>query len=395
MVLETHPIQYHAPMYRLLQQQLGIPVTAVYGSDFSVVGYRDPGFGTTFAWDTDLLSGYEVKFLSRVAAGSAPVVGRIRPRGLGRILSEAKPRAVLLVGYGPLFHQLAFLQVLRFGCPILLRCEARDRLKAGRPASPWYQDWLLRRFYRRCAGILYIGQRAQEHFKRLGVEDAKLVFSPYGVDRTSFQWDEAARLRWRQAARAELGIEEGKTAILFSGKLLPAKGVELLVGAVKGFPPELRERMILLFMGSGESQQRLARSAAAPPAIQVRFLGFKNQTEMSRYYHAADLLGFPSRSETWGLVVNEALHHGLPCVVSDSVGCAPDLVEEGATGEIFETGSEGSLAAAIQRVLNLVGRPEIREKCRQRVSSYTPERAAEGIARAYRAVLHDGGDSGA
>ena len=68
-VIETHPVQYHAPVYRELQKSCGIPVTAIYGSDFSVAGYRDREFGATFAWDTDLLAGYTSVFLERVAAG--------------------------------------------------------------------------------------------------------------------------------------------------------------------------------------------------------------------------------------------------------------------------------------------------------------------------------------
>src|SRR5206468_4280118 len=121
--------------------------------------------------------------------------------------------------------------------------------------------------------------------------------------------------------------------------------------------------------------------------VKVHFLGFQNQTHLSRYYHSADILVLPSHSETWGLVVNEALHHGLPCIVSDGVGCAPDLLDRGVTGEIHETGSAQSLAMAIQRALALIGRSEIREKCREKVRGYTVEKAAAGIARAYRAAV--------
>ena len=64
-VVATHPTQYHAPVYRWLQTRLGIPVTVLYGSDFSVAGYRDPEFATTLAWETDLLSGYSARFLAR------------------------------------------------------------------------------------------------------------------------------------------------------------------------------------------------------------------------------------------------------------------------------------------------------------------------------------------
>ena len=177
--------------------------------------------------------------------------------------------------------------------------------------------------------------------------------------------------------------------MLFSGKLSGRKGADLLVAAVKALPSTLRDKIVLTFLGTGELREILEAHAASTPALNVHFCGFKNQSELSPYYHAADVLALPSRhSETWGLVVNEALHHGLPCVVSRAVGCAPDLVETGVTGEVAETDSVESLAAALGRSLNLAGRPEVRASCRERVSGYTVDRAAQGIARAYQAIIN-------
>jgi glycosyltransferase involved in cell wall biosynthesis len=123
----------------------------------------------------------------------------------------------------------------------------------------------------------------------------------------------------------------------------------------------------------------------------VCFLGFRNQTELSRYYHAADLVVLPSvQSETWGLVVNEALRHGVPCVVSEAVGCAPDLIEPGVTGGVSETGSAPSLTSALHRALAMVSRRDVRDACRARVADYSVERAARGIAEAYNSVAHTG-----
>ncbi len=107
---------------------------------------------------------------------------------------------------------------------------------------------------------------------------------------------------------------------------------------------------------------------------------------MSPYYHASDLLVMPSRNETWGLVVNEALQHGLPCVVSESVGCSPDLIEPGITGEKCAANSVVSLTLAIQRAFVLMERWDIRKKCREKVEAYTMEKAAEGIAKAYQEI---------
>src|SRR5262249_36019572 len=104
-VVETHPVQYHAPVYRALQRDHGVPVTAGYGSDFSVVGFCDPEFGTHFAWDTDLLSGYSSVFLSRVESGGARTASEVSARSLFSVLQNLAPRAVLLVGYSPRFYQ--------------------------------------------------------------------------------------------------------------------------------------------------------------------------------------------------------------------------------------------------------------------------------------------------
>src|SRR5213076_327900 len=97
----------------------------------------------------------------------------------------------------------------------------------------------------------------------------------------------------------------------------------------------------------GPLREELTRLAHEPPAVAAHFVGFQNQRELSRYYHAADVLVLASRvGETWGLVVNEALHHGVPCAVSDQVGCGPDLVEEGVTGEVFRADDPAALARA-------------------------------------------------
>jgi glycosyltransferase involved in cell wall biosynthesis len=132
----------------------------------------------------------------------------------------------------------------------------------------------------------------------------------------------------------------------------------------------------------------LEAAASRAPQVRVRFPGFQNQKRISPYYHASDLLVLPSRRlETWGLVVNEALHHGLPCVVSDSVGCGPDLISSGITGEVLETDSVEALAAALSRASTLAGSVNVREACRQRVAGYSIDKAAQGIAEAYESAL--------
>jgi glycosyltransferase involved in cell wall biosynthesis len=390
-VIETHPIQYHAPVYRTLQRDFGVPVTAVYGSDFSLAGYRDAEFGADFAWDTDLLSGYASVFLARVVDGGARSVDQTSARGLGDVLRGLGPTAVLLVGYSPRFHQMACIQAWKTGRPLLMRAETTDHARRRSGAKGWLRDRALRWLYQRCSRLLYVGQRSNQHFRRLGFGDEKLVFSPYCVDTTAFELDESARMRLRSTTRRSLGLAADQKVLLLSGKLVRRKRPDLLLRAIKELPPGLREQIHVLVLGSGDQQPAFEALAAESPCVAVTCLGFQNQTRLSAVYHAADLLVLPSESgETWGLVVNEALHHGVPCLVSEAVGSAPDLIRSGVTGELFETGSARSLAAALERAWQLMGSAQVRDDCRCEVGGYTVARAAEGIARAYSEAVARG-----
>lgn len=384
-IIETHPVQYHAPVYRAVQAKFGVPVTVIYGSDFSIAGYRDREFGTSFSWDMDLTGGNEVRFLGRVKEGGARSFEEVSGRGMMKAITSAKPSAVLMTGYSGSFHLAALGAARVSGCPILFRAETSDRVVARSSAKSVLRDWALRRLYGMCECVLPIGTDSYAHYRRLGVAEEKMYFAPYCVNTGSFRCDEASREELRFATRNDLGVGPGDIAILFSGKLSVRKGVHTLVEAAKRLPDAIRKRVVLIFLGAGSEKDAMEAALAKAPLIRSYFPGFRNQTELSPYYHAADMLVLPSiHSETWGLVVNEALHHGVPCVVSDLVGCAPDLIEEGQTGFVARVDSPHSLAQAMERTVALTGDPATRERCRRKANAYSVDAAAEGIARAWR-----------
>ncbi len=398
-VVEGHPVQYHAPVYRAVEQDFGIPVTAIYGSDFSVVGYVDPEFGKQFSWDTDLLAGYDAKFLSRIKDGGARDDSELSTRGLGRRLAVLNPNVILLPGYNPAFYRQACRAAIKTRRPILFRGETTDHAVSRGSVKTAVRDFLLRSLYRRCSRLLFVGQRSRQHFERLGIPSAKLIFSPYCVDASVFKCDELARQKYRSGTRQNIGASPDDFVILFSGKLSHRKAPDLLINAVDSLPSELCLRVVLLFLGDGELRRSLelhcCPSISASQNFSVsefrpraHFAGFKNQRELSPYFHAADVLVLPSRfGETWGLVVNEALHHGIPAIVSEAVGCAPDLIDKRETGEVFATNSVTELAAAITRAVEWKDSATVRNACRAKVETYSVSRAAEGIARAYHEVV--------
>jgi glycosyltransferase involved in cell wall biosynthesis len=386
-IVETHPVQYHAPVYHVIARAFDIPVHVIYGSDFSVTGYFDKEFQHEFAWSNSLVTGEaSCQFLSQSSHGGARSVDEVNARGLWNALTCARPRVVLVVGYRPNLYLWAIAWARLQGIPILFRAETIDRRDSIGTAKGRFRDVTLRSLYAICNRLLPIGQRSLEHYLRLGCRREHLIASPYCVNTATFESDEEARQQWRLRTRYELGASADSIVLLFCGKLGLHKGVDIFIESVKSLPNSLRERVIVAFVGDGPARQLLDARASEDPKVAVRFIGFKYQHQLSSYYHAADLFVLPSHSETWGLVVNEALHHGVPCVVSDQVGCAPDLVEPGATGEIAQAGSAESLARAIERAMHLVGKETTVEACVNKVAGYTVHAAAAGIARAYQSV---------
>jgi glycosyltransferase involved in cell wall biosynthesis len=103
----------------------------------------------------------------------------------------------------------------------------------------------------------------------------------------------------------------------------------------------------LVMVGDGPLRAE-CESYAKSRNLPVTFAGFFNQKAMPSAYAASDILVMTSvRDETWGLVVNEAMAAGIPAIVSDKVGCAPDLVLPGKTGSVYSAGDHGALASII------------------------------------------------
>lgn len=265
--------------------------------------------------------------------------------------------------------------------------ETYDELYRGFVLKNWLRAVLLREVYRRTNAFLYIGKASHRHYERLKVSEQKLFFSPYTVDADIFDRDESSREKLRSDQRKVLGIREEDTAIIFSGKIAVKKNPQILLRAIKTLSPAVQKKIAVIYLGDGPLKDQVENEQGPDLAARVFFCGFKNQTQLSPYYHAADFLILPSLyNETWGLVVNEALEHGLPCVVSDRVGCREDLIERGVTGDIFKAGDQDDLARAILHMMKLVPSAVVRQRCRDKVSTYSIDEAARGIARAYAAI---------
>jgi glycosyltransferase involved in cell wall biosynthesis len=176
--------------------------------------------------------------------------------------------------------------------------------------------------------------------------------------------------------------------VLFAGKLVERKRPFDVIRAL-ALAANQGCRAQAVFVGAGELEDSLRREAASSgvPAI---FHGFQNQSRMPSLYAAADLLVLPSdHQETWGLVVNEAMACGVPAVVSDAVGCGPDLINPGRTGAVFPLGNTTVLAEAIRSTLALET-SSVRRHLSEKMADYSPAAAARGIIEGAGALRSSG-----
>lgn len=137
---------------------------------------------------------------------------------------------------------------------------------------------------------------------------------------------------------------ESVRKFVYVGRLTAVKNLEFLISAFNRLP-----HLSLTIVGFGE-QEALLREMAGE---NIYFTGAVDNKLLPNLYREHDVFILPSRSEPWGLVVEEALNNGLPVLVSDRVGCAEEIVREGDNGYIFTYNSEKSLAEAISKMCNI------------------------------------------
>lgn len=358
-VLAYHPIQYHAPLYQLLHKRGEVNLDVLFLGDDTIRPVVDPGFGLPVAWDVDLLSGYQHAFLS---TESSPVDPLRRAWGILRWLSAHD--VIVVNGYNSPWMLLAMAACRIRGIPFLLRASSQpEGLSAG-----------LRRHLRRiatraivanCSGGLCMGMLNAEFYRR--TKARSVTFAPNSVDDERFSRPPSIR---RSDLLAKWGLKEDKPVVLFSGKLIPRKRPLDLAEALMRLPVEVTA----IFVGDGALAEQV-RACLRPGSGVVT--GFVNQADLPAYYHAADILVLPSEAETWGLVVNEAMACGVLPVVSDRVGCAPDLVA--GVGEIFPCGDVTGLLNALHQAIKQLENSGIRDVARRRVEHYSLEHTAEGF----------------
>ena len=343
-IVVSHPIQYYAPVFKLLTERAYLQVKVFYTLGDSYILKFDPGFGTTIEWDIPLLTGYEYEFLKNTAKqpGSHHFNGIINSEAIEKI-ENYNPDAILIYGWSYKSH-LRILRYFKNKKTILFRGDSNliDDIPDWKNAL---KSVLLKWVYSHVDKALYVGTANKQYFKKYGLKEHQLQFAPHSVDNRRFSEDRSSEAK---ALRQRLGIKEHEILLLFAGKLEPKKNPEFLLSA---FDQLDNVSLHLLFVGNGVLEKSIkAKSFRLKSSKRIHFIDFQNQQKMPVIYQASQLFCLPSYGpgETWGLAVNEAMAAGKAVLVSNKVGCAIDLVKDNVNGKIFRSEDIHELQKALQ-----------------------------------------------
>jgi len=283
---------------------------------------------------TDLLSGFQL--------GHWNAHSIFFNYGVRRYCESQKPDLVVISGYA----QPAYWSLLAFcrksNVPYITLTESH--LKKNRPA--WLsklKKTVLHRYYQEAAAHLTMGSASKAYVISHGADPQRTYFFPNTIDVLDYAKQVESL---RQNHREKAGI-----TLLYVGNLTKWKGVDLLLSVflklVREFPSAT-----LQLVGEGPERPRLEEIARVAPPKAVTFCGFQQPSELPKFYATSDIFVLPSRHETWGVVLLEAMASGLPVVCSDAVGASGDLVLDKETGYSFQTNNVEDFTQKMRTLLS-------------------------------------------
>ncbi len=336
------------------------------------------------------MGGYDHEFLP--ALGSLDRVSVWRPfnYGLGKRLRVGRFQVLWIHGYMRAFNLAAIAVAKRLGIKVLIRDEATPISARRGVVRRIIKRALFAALGRLTDGFLAIGSLNREYYRSYGISANRIFDVPYAVDNEFFGSRRRVTARSRIQLRAALELSGDRPLILNVARMTARKRAGDLLDAYANLSPDGRTEpnACLVFVGDGEKRAELESRARALGWKSIRFAGVINQTELPAYYDLCDIFVLPSTREPWGLVVNEAMSAGCAVVVSDEVGCGPDLVRHGQNGYTFRTGDIDQLAHRLKLLTaNPVRCREMAEKSREIIRGWSFEQDVMGLKAAIANLL--------
>jgi len=312
----THPIQYQTPLIREINKHQSCEAV-FFADDQKGKQFQDKdGFSDSYGWGVDVLEGVNYHLIQSKSSTTKSFFGVVgKWSSLWRFFKKNPVKAVIVNGWFPFCYLQVWVVCLVFRVPFFVRGDSNLLMKTGR-VKQFVKGVILRFLFLFPTSFAYVGELNKKFYLSLGVKPSRIFPAYHTVDKPKGR---------------ELPKTSSAFVIGFLGKHILKKNLEWLIQAMLAWE---QTDWVLKIGGDGPLTQELQRKYTDS---RLHWLGFVRQDKLREFYSVLDGFVLPSSyNETWGLVVNEAMECGVPCLVSESVGCAPDLVVDFETGFLFD-----------------------------------------------------------
>jgi 1,2-diacylglycerol 3-alpha-glucosyltransferase len=360
---------YRIPVFNALAEHESVDLHVVFLSE------TDAGLRQWRVYKDEIRFSYEVLPSARFRAGRSSVLLNWKLRSC---LEKFAPEAIICGGYNYVASWEALWWAKNHQTELILWSESNGHdARSGLGLVESLKTY----FLSRCDRFVVPGRASCEYLQTLGSGERSITIAPNAVDNDWFQ-TQARSVRDRSPEfRKRLALPS--RFLLFVGRLVPEKGVFDLLDAYAKLASDTRSQIGLVFAGDGPSKAELERRAQSVLPGEITFPGFLHREDLAGLYALAEALILPTHSDTWGLVVNEAMACGLPIILTSVAGCSSDLIENGWNGYIVPPRNPEELRAAINLLMQ---DPQLRQKMSarslERIEHYSPEACANGLAAA-------------
>jgi glycosyltransferase involved in cell wall biosynthesis len=327
----------------------------------------------------------EIRFSYQILPSWRRRIGRYNAllnRGVGRALTKAAPDVILCGGYNYIASWQALFWARMHKIPFVLWSESNVQdLRRGHALV----EFLKAEFLTKCSGFVVPGKSALEYLRAHKVEEGAVFVAPNAVDNDFFAGAAAAARQEAAKWRGEFILPE--RYFLFVGRMVREKGVFELLSAYAKLDASMRQQIGLVFVGDGALRPQLELQAAAISPGVITFAGFAQREKLAVYYALAETVILPTYTDTWGLVVNEAMACGLPVIVSHVAGCVADLLRQDWNGLLVEPRDVSSLTSAMWTIADQPGlRASMGANSMQHISQYSSTEWSAGVIRMAQAT---------
>jgi len=339
---------------------------------------------STYAWDAVPGSGSFTRLTLFQDTGGEVKSSEEHYRRIKSVLAELRPDVVFVPGWSDRSALAAIYHCRQNSIPVVIMSDSQEH---DEPRT-WMKESIKKRIVGLCQAGLVAGSTHADYLARLGMPRTRICTGYDVVDNQYFHTRSQVVRRDCAVLRKMHHLPE--RFFLASNRFVEKKNLPRLIQAFARYLQHSTSNgWKLVILGDGELRPILEGLQAEYGVTgKVLLPGFKQYPELPVYYGLASAFIHSSTTEQWGLVVNEAMASGLPVLVSNRCGCAPDLVQEGVNGYTFDPYDVDAMTGLMARIASVeVDRVAMGAASQEIISRWTPETFADNLLRSAEAAL--------